>query len=263
MDDKLPDPNNSFTPQQPTQPEPLAQTPSPNPPNFPDTPIPPIPSNPSPDLIDPVQSELAKHQKRDAQGHFIKSDYTVPDNPNPPISPNIPDHPDSSYPAPIQVTQNDKYSENNDPPMVDVKVTNPVTYFKKWIKHLLGNEGIDIGFKFRIKPMTAVAIMIALAASFGTGYTSGLNSAAGILFPNSSPILHRAIVYQGTIQKTQDGQYYLSLPDTTLWKLLPKSQTALNTINNSINKQVMVKGNLTREANVINVSEINIFDSNK
>lgn len=264
MDDKLPDTvNNSYPPQQPTQPEPLNQAPIPNTPNLPnfsDVPNPPLPSDPptSPDLIDPAQSELAHRQLRDEHGRFIPSDQLKTED-NIPNPPNLPNNPDPSLPNPIQITHTDKYSENNDPPLVAVSVTNPVTYLKKWIKKLLANEGVNIGFKLKIKPLTAIAIFMALAASFGTGYGSGLNAAAGILFPNSSPILHRAVVYQGTIQKTEAGQYFLTLPDNSLWKLTLKSPETMSTLSNSLNKQVMIKGNLTREANVINVNEINIF----
>ncbi len=155
---------------------------------------------------------------------------------------------------PIQITENKKYSEKNDPPMVDVKVTNPVSYFKKWVKHLLGNEGIDIGFKFKVKPLTAIALMVALAVSFGTGYGTGLNAAAGVLFPNSSPLLHRTVMYQGNLQKAGD-KYLLILPNSDTYTLKPKSNTNIN-FQNLTDGPVLVKGNLTREAFVIEPSEV-------
>ena len=40
----------------------------------------------------------------------------------------------------------------SDPPLVDVKVTNPVTYFKKWWAKIIGNEGID----FRLKEFVGI-----------------------------------------------------------------------------------------------------------
>ena len=53
-------------------------------------------------------------------------------------------------------------------PLVDLKVTNPIAYLKKWWKRVIGNEGID--FRFRIKPLTAIAISIVIAALyFGVG----------------------------------------------------------------------------------------------
>ncbi len=53
-----------------------------------------------------------------------------------------------------------------EPPLINLQVTNPVTYIKKWWKSILGNEGID--FHFKIKPLTAIALT-AVIMSFGFG----------------------------------------------------------------------------------------------
>ena len=55
-----------------------------------------------------------------------------------------------------------------EPPLVDVKVTNPLTYIKSWWKRIIGNEGID--FRLRVKPLTAIAIsVIILSITMGIG----------------------------------------------------------------------------------------------
>ena len=55
-----------------------------------------------------------------------------------------------------------------EPPMVDVKVANPVTYIKSWWNRILGNEGLDIRIKLR--PLTAIAItIIVVTVAFGLG----------------------------------------------------------------------------------------------
>jgi len=55
-----------------------------------------------------------------------------------------------------------------EPPLVDLKVTNPVTYIKTWWKRIIGNEGID--FRLRVKPLTAIAItIIIVTVSMGIG----------------------------------------------------------------------------------------------
>src|SRR3990170_927145 len=55
-----------------------------------------------------------------------------------------------------------------EPPLVDVKVTNPLTYAKSWWKRVIGNEGID--FRVRVKPLTAIAIsIIILTVTLGIG----------------------------------------------------------------------------------------------
>lgn len=55
-----------------------------------------------------------------------------------------------------------------EPPLVDLKVSNPVTYIKSWWKRIIGNEGMEL--TFRIRPLTAIAIaVIALTITLGIG----------------------------------------------------------------------------------------------
>jgi len=157
-----------------------------------------------------------------------------------------------NLPPPVRVTKIEKYSEQNDPPMVDVKVTNPVTYFKKWVGKLLNNQDIDI--RLKIKPFATIGLILAFTAVGGTTFSIGR-----YFFPNSSPVLHRAISLQGTVQRSETGQNYLSLQDGSLWSLKPVNGK-VNLVNVA-GKQVTVKGNLTAEANVINVSEVIVFQS--
>lgn len=152
-------------------------------------------------------------------------------------------------PKVIEVKDTTKYKKD-DPPLVDLKITNPVKYLKLWLKRLLKNEGIDI--RVRIRPLTAIAIGVAFATFFaGTGF-----SAAQIFFPTSSPILKREVSYQGTIQKGENGYFYMILPNGAMYKLTPKSRLNMDSY---INKSAIIKGNLTREPNVINVSEVIFF----
>lgn len=237
MSDNLPNQNNNPNPW---------DSPQPSVPEVPSTPNPPQSPPNDNNIVDPVQSWVAQHEQRDASGKFVSSDHLTNDHSSQ-TSPNTPNIP--NLPLPVSFTQNNKYSEKNDPPLVAVSVTNPITYLKLFIKRLLKNEGITI----KIKPLTAIAMIIALSTAFGTGF-----NVARIFFPTSSPILHRAITLQGTIQKSESGQYYLSLPDNTLWTLRPTN----NNINlaGDINKQVMVKGNMTPENNIIEVKEVITFN---
>ena len=230
-----------------------------NPPNpegvtLPQTPVS-EPPNPSNNTVDPVQSWVAQHEARDSSGKFVKSDHLT--NGQTTHSPNhsAPSSP-STLPSPIQVTQNNKYSERNDPPMVDLKVTNPVTYLKKWVTKFFKNQDIDL--HLRIKPFATIGLVIAFSVVSGASYTWGFNSAISKFFPNSSPILHRSISLSGIIQRSETGEYYLSLPDNSLWTLKPKNNNIY--LINYINKSVVVKGNLTAEPNVIEVSEVISFD---
>lgn len=228
-----------------------------NPWDSPQTSAPEVPSTPNPpqsppngnNTVDPVQSWVAQHEQRDSSGKFVSSEHLKTDSQTTPTSPNTPTHP--NIPLPVSFTQNNKYSEKNDPPLVAVSVTNPVTYLKLFLKRLLKNEGIDI--RLKIKPLTVIACVLALSTAFGTGF-----NVAQIFFPTSSPLLHRSITLQGNIQRSETGQYYLSLPDNSIWTLKP-TNTNMN-LQGAINKQVMVKGNITAEANVIEVKEVIAFD---
>ena len=55
-----------------------------------------------------------------------------------------------------------------DPPLVDVKVTNPIVYIKNWWARVMGKEGVY--FSFRIHPITAFLTAFGFAAAiFGVG----------------------------------------------------------------------------------------------
>lgn len=244
MSDDLPNQNNPSNPGGVNPP----QAPASNPLNTPNSPaVSPNDSN----TVDPVQSWVAQHEQRDSSGKFVKSDHltngqslpTSQTSPNPSNS--------SSLPPPVSFTENTKYSEKNDPPLVDLKVTNPVTYFKKWVYKFLKNQDIDI--RLKIKPFATIGLILAFTTVSGVSFNIGR-----MFFPNSSPILHRSITLQGEVQKSESGQYYLALPDNTLWTLKPKT-TNIN-LSNVVNKQVLVKGNMTAEANVVEVAEVIAFD---
>ena len=71
--------------------------------------------------------------------------------------------------TPFILVKNEKPDlRKKEQPVVDLKVTNPVTYLKKWWKRVMSNEGVD--FRFRIRPLTAIAISVVVAALyFGVG----------------------------------------------------------------------------------------------
>jgi hypothetical protein len=53
-------------------------------------------------------------------------------------------------------------------PLVDLKVTNPITYIKSWWKKIIGNDGIEI--KIKVKPLTTIAIaIIVVTVTLGIG----------------------------------------------------------------------------------------------
>ncbi|OGM31044.1 hypothetical protein A2630_00010 [Candidatus Woesebacteria bacterium RIFCSPHIGHO2_01_FULL_44_10] len=68
----------------------------------------------------------------------------------------------------VKVQQPKTDLRKEEPPMVDVKVANPITYLKSWWKKIIGNEGMEL--RIRIKPLTAIAIsLIVVTVAFGIG----------------------------------------------------------------------------------------------
>ncbi len=96
---------------------------------------------------------------------------------------------------------------DQDPPLVDVKVTNPVTYLKKWWNKVIGNEGME--FRFRVKPLTAIAIsLVVVTVAFGLGQVDPTITTKPI--PTPTPEVWRETAYTGILQFSDiTGKYYL------------------------------------------------------
>lgn len=99
-------------------------------------------------------------------------------------------------------------------PLVDLKVTNPITYLKKWWKRVIANEGID--FRFRIRPLTAIAISVVVAALyFGVGRIKTPFDIPFFEFipadtSDATPIPKRETAFIGLLKyTTYNGKYYL------------------------------------------------------
>lgn len=59
-----------------------------------------------------------------------------------------------------------------EPPLIDVRVANPLTYFRLWLERFLKNSEISINI--RIKPMAIISVAIAIAIILGgTGFSIG------------------------------------------------------------------------------------------
>jgi hypothetical protein len=103
---------------------------------------------------------------------------------------------------------------NDEPPLVDVKVTNPLTYIKRWWARIIGKEGID--FRFRVRPLTAIAIaLIITTVAFGLG-SFVLPFSIPFFKYNPKPIAlptpdpWRETAFTGTLQySSQTVKYYL------------------------------------------------------
>jgi len=108
--------------------------------------------------------------------------------------------------------------KTTEPPLVEVKVTNPLTYIKAWWKKVINNEGVD--FEFHIRPLTAIAIAVVIATiGFGVGRFV-LPEGIDIPFfeyadatPSPSPTaetIWKETAYTGTLRySSETGKYYL------------------------------------------------------
>lgn len=241
--DRIPPPFGTHFNSNPLENHPSPQTPIFNPNNDPD------------EIKHEHYSEAAQEKPRDENGRFIKDgDDNVQ---TPTITTSTPPSqttPNPSNPLPITITENTKYSEKKDPPLFNVSVifTNPVTYLKNFLSRFLKNQDIDL--RLKIKPFATIGLVIAFGMVGGTAFTLGR-----YIFPNSSPVFHRQVVYPGIIQKGESGGYTLLTQDANIWKLKPQH----NNINLSSleNKQVVVTGRLTSEAYLIEVSELIIAEN--
>lgn len=153
-------------------------------------------------------------------------------------------------PPPTKVTLNSPNSPSDNDPLFEAKINNPFKKFFDWFKSLIKNEGINI----KIKPLTAIGIAIALTGSGGI-----IGGIIVYFFPHNSPILHREVIYQGELRKTEKS-FFLTLPNSDLYTLKPKLSMGVN-FQNLPDGQVVVKGNLTPENFVIEVAEIIPLDS--
>ncbi len=183
--------------------------------------------------------------------------HSNPVDPNNPYqsSPQSPQNtnPSSILPPIIEVNQNTQPSSKKDPPLFGFFLINPVTYLKAFLSRLVKKQAITIKI-----PVLAIIVFMVGVGGFGIGFQSGTTWALAKLFPNYSPILHREITQQGMIQKSSKG-YFLQTNDKgkTIWNL--QSVSANVKLEDYVNQNVQIKGNLTSTPNLIEVSEVISF----
>lgn len=159
-------------------------------------------------------------------------------------------------PPPIKITPDYPNTPNSkDDPLFEAKINNPFSKFFNWIKDFIKKQS-NITIKI---PIVGVLIAVfSLGAGLG-GYKLGFNNAVSKFFPDSSPILHRVISVEGLLQKSSSNKYYLKSGNDYTWTLRPVNSAI--SFGDYLNKQITVKGNLTKEKSVIEVSEIIPFNS--
>jgi len=148
---------------------------------------------------------------------------------------------------------------NDDPPLVDVKVTNPVTYIKRWWAKIIGNEGVD--FRFHIRPLTALLMAVAVA-SIGFGFGK-------FVIPFSIPFLRyeykndevvvptpetwKDTAYTGTLRYSETTHKYY-LVTTSSEAITLDVPTNIN-LENYIDKRIFAAGKYNKASRVLIVAE--------
>lgn len=125
------------------------------------------------------------------------------------------------------------------PPISSLSPTSP-----SFVLNLWKNLG-----KLSLRKLTAIIAFISLIATNSITLTI-----VEYFFPHSSPIFHRQTAHQGTLQTSGNGQYFLKLPDSSVYTLYLKPSPTLNNLKNL--NEVVVKGNLTFTPYVIENAEI-------
>ena len=160
-----------------------------------------------------------------------------------------------------------------EPPLVDLKVTNPVTYIKRWWSKIIGNEGME--FRFRIHPLTTIAIAFVV-----TSLTLGIGKFAlsatipflkyekleGILvtdtpkIPTITPDPWRETAFTGTLQYSGPiKKYYLI---TTSSEAIALEVPVNIDLKDTVGKRIFAAGNynkITRTLVVASASDLEVL----
>lgn len=155
-----------------------------------------------------------------------------------------------------------------EPPLVDLKVTNPITYIKRWWNKIIGNEGIE--FRFKIHPLTAIAITIIVASiAFGLGRfvlsekypffrfqeINPSNNIKQIL--NNGPIISsepwRETGFTGTLQFSDASSKFYLLTTTSSEAITLEVQPNLN-LSDYIGKRIFASGKYSKSTRILIVA---------
>jgi len=154
----------------------------------------------------------------------------------------------------------------DDEPLVDVKVHDPITPFRKWLKKLLDNEGFEFSFKIRIRPLTTIAVAVAI---LGTGMS--VNKIWDTV--RATPVINRLPLPRATpvaevwtetamVGKVEwfesDRSYYLLREDSS--EMVKIEAGAGVRLWEFTGQRVLVRGTVKTKADVINVEEMKVAD---
>ena len=149
-----------------------------------------------------------------------------------------------------------------EPPLVDVKVTNPVTYLRRFWEKVIGNEGIEI--KITIKPLTTIfgiALLGTFTLGFGEfiipeGYKIPFIEISGIPTPTSSATpeaVWKETAFSGKLQySTLNQKYFLITTSAEAITLEVPDNLDLSTL---IGRRIMAVGEYNKAIKILKVSD--------
>ena len=143
------------------------------------------------------------------------------------------------------------------PPLVDLKVTNPVEYIKLWWKKVIGNEGID--FRLHFHPLTAIAIALAIA-SVGFGIGVRFEEMPGQ--PTPTPLRQgsegqsdwKETAFTGTLQYSQITSKYF-LTTTSASEAISLQVPSNIDLQSSVGKRILVIGDYNKSERLFIVND--------
>mgnify|MGYP001594651576 FL=1 len=146
----------------------------------------------------------------------------------------------------------------SEPPLIDVKVTNPVTYLKNWWDKVMGKEGVY--FSFKIHPITAFLI----AFGFTTGIFSIGRYSVNIPFlkyevvnspvPSPTPPIWKETAYTGTLQFSSATQkFYLAV--TSSAELITLEVPGNIDLTDYVGKRILAIGNYNKNQKILEVTD--------
>ncbi len=145
---------------------------------------------------------------------------------------------------------------NPEPPLVDVKVTNPLTYIKRWWARIIGNEGME--FRFRIRPLTAIAVAVVFASiAFGVGRFVLPFTIPFFKYNNPEPLPTidpwRETAFTGTLQFSDSTKRYYLL--TTSSEAITLEVPTNIDLKDLVGKRIFAAGKYNKSTRILVVTD--------
>lgn len=151
-----------------------------------------------------------------------------------------------------------------EPPIVDVKVRNPLGYIKNWWKRIIGNEGIDI--KIKVRPITTLLVVaLILTGTYGLGMITAILAKVPYIkdviptpvplkAPIATPEQWKETAFSGILRFSAiTGKYYLTTTSAEAITLdIPQSVDAAKLVG----KKIFAVGKFNKATDVLIIADI-------